>query len=141
MFRSRALAFAAFIAALATPARPEVPLPAFVQVLGSVTNAARPVGNALVIALNLSSFDAIQTYSGVDGSYTLPPLVSGIYKIVAVKQGFLPAIATIVPTNANQRVNLSLTNEKRGRKTANQEMWEIRGSLPQDILRELDQAL
>ncbi|MGZ4810437.1 MAG: carboxypeptidase-like regulatory domain-containing protein [Thermoanaerobaculia bacterium] len=141
MFRSRALAFAAFTAALATPARPEVPLPAFVQVLGSVTSAARPVGNALVIALNLSSFDAIQTFSSSDGSYTLPPLASGIYKIVAVKQGFLPAIATILPTTPNQRVNLALTNEKRGKKTANQEMWEIRGSLPPDILRELDQAL
>ncbi len=141
MGRNRALAFAALIAALATPARPEGSLPAFVQVLGSVTSAARPVANALVIALNVSSFDALQTYSSADGSYTLPPLAGGIYKIVAVKQGFLPAIATILPTIANQRVDLALTNEKHGRKSANQEMWEIRGSLPQDILRELDQAL
>jgi len=141
MLRNRALAFAALIAALATPARPQSSLPAFVQVLGNVTNAATPVANALIIALNLSSFDALQTYSSADGSYTLPPLASGIYKIVAVKQGFLPAIATILPTAAKQRVNLALSNEKRGRKDANQEMWEIRGSLPQDILRELDQAL
>jgi len=141
MRRNRALAFAALIAVFAVPARPQAPLPAFVQVLGNVTNAARPVANALVIALNLSSFDAIQTWSTADGSYTLPPLESGIYKIIAVKQGFGPAIATILPTNANQRVNLALGNEKKGRKSANQEMWEIRGSLPQDILRELDQAL
>jgi len=141
MRRNRALAFAALIAVSAVPARPQAPLPAFVQVLGNVTNAARPVANALVIALNLSSFDAIQTWSTADGSYTLPPLESGIYKIIAVKQGFGPAIATILPTNANQRVNLALGNEKKGRKSANQEMWEIRGSLPQDILRELDQAL
>ena len=47
-----------------------------------------------------------------DGTFTLPPLPAGIYKIIAVKQGFLPAIATIVPTNASTRVNLALTNEK-----------------------------
>jgi hypothetical protein len=141
MRRNRALAFSALIAALAVPAQPQAPLPAFVQVLGNVTNAASPVANALVIALNLSSFDAIQTWSTADGSYTLPPLESGIYKIIAVKQGLGPAIATILPTNGNQRVNLALGNEKKGRKSANQEMWEIRGSLPQDILRELDQAL
>ncbi len=137
----RAFAFATFIAALAVPARSEAPIPAFVQVLGSVTNAARPVANALVIALNLSSFDAIQTYSSLDGRYTLPKLESGIYKIIAVKQGFAPAIATILPTAALQRVNLSLSVDKNPKKSANQEMWEIRGSLPPDILRELDQAL
>jgi hypothetical protein len=140
MRRNRALAFAALIAALAIPARPEGPLPALVQVLGSVTNAARPVANALVVALNLSSFDAIETYSTADGSFALP-LETGIYKIIAVKQGFLPAITTFLPTNASQRVSLALTAEKRGRRSANQEMWEIRGSLPKDILRELDQAL
>ena len=137
----RTFAFAILSAALAVPARSEAPLPAFVQVLGSVTNAARPVANALVIALNLSSFDAIQTYSSSDGSYNLPRLEAGIYKIIAVKQGFAPAIATILPTLAQQRVNLALMADKKGKKSANQEMWEIRGSLPADILRELDQAL
>ena len=141
MRHSRSLAFAALIAVFAVPARSQAPLPAVVQVLGSVSHAARPVANALVIALNLSSFDAIQTWSGVDGSYRLPPLASGVYKLVAVKQGFAPAIATIVPTNPNQRVNLVLSTAKSARRSANQEMWEIRGSLPPDILRELDQAM
>jgi len=135
----RAFAFAA-LAFFAIPARSEAPLP-FVQVLGSVTNAARPVANALVIALNLSSFNATQTYSTADGAYKLPQLESGIYKIIAVKQGFAPAIATILPKIALQHVNLALLADKAGRKSANQEMWEIRGSLPPDILRELDQAL
>jgi hypothetical protein len=136
----RAFAFA-FLAVLAVPARSEAPVATFVQVLGSVTNAARPVANALVIALNLSSFDAAQTYSTAEGTYKLPQLQSGIYKIIAVKQGFAPAIATILPALGLQRVNLSLTTEKAGKKSANQEMWEIRGSLPPDILRELDQML
>ncbi|HEU4522626.1 MAG TPA: carboxypeptidase-like regulatory domain-containing protein, partial [Thermoanaerobaculia bacterium] len=139
MRRVRAIAIAAALTVVATPARPE-PLPSVLQILGHVTNAARPVANALVIALNLTSFDAVQTYSSADGSFQLPPLQTGIYRIVAVKYGFAPASATIVPHEPSQRVNLKMLTEKQaaGRKKLNQDIWELRGSLPADILREID---
>ena len=65
MRRFRATAFAAAILALTFPAypAPPLPLPTVVQVLGSVTNSARPVGNALVIALNLTNLEASQTFT------------------------------------------------------------------------------
>jgi hypothetical protein len=111
------------------------------QVLGSVTNAARPVANALIIALNLSTLDAIQTYTTTDGSFSLPPLRSGIYRIIAVKAGFVPATTTVVPTKSDHRVTLRMAAEKGGVKSANQDIWEIRGSLPPDILREVDSVM
>ena len=133
------------VAATISPARanaPSAPIPAVLQVLGSVTNAARPVANALVIALNVNSFEALQTYTTADGKFTLPPLRAGVYKIIAVKYGFLPATATVVPTRPDHRIALKLENEKRAsRRDANQEIWEIRGSLPKDILRDLDNAM
>jgi hypothetical protein len=142
MRRIRALAIAAAIVVVAGPARSDAPLPAALQVLGTVTNAARPVANVLVIALNLHDFNTAQTYSGSDGSFIMPTLRAGMYKIIAVKQGFIPAIATIVPTKPNHRVALRLESEKTARrKDANQEMWELRGSLPPDVLRELDNVL
>ncbi|HUP45997.1 MAG TPA: carboxypeptidase-like regulatory domain-containing protein [Thermoanaerobaculia bacterium] len=139
MRRVRAIAIAAALTAVAMPARPE-PLPSVLEILGQVTNAARPVGNALVIALNLTNFDAVQTYTAIDGSFHLPPLRAGIYRIVAVKYGFAPASATVVPHEESQRVNLRMLTEKQaaGKKTVNQEIWELRGSLPKDILREID---
>jgi hypothetical protein len=112
------------------------------QVLGNVTNAAKPVGNALVIALNLNSLDAIQTFSAIDGTFVLPPLPAAVYKIIAVKAGFIPAMAMVVPTKRDQRVALRLDTEKRARgRDANQEIWELRGSLPADVLRELDNVM
>ncbi len=142
MSRVRAIAFATAFAVLASPASPEVSLPSAVQILGSVTNAARPISQALVIALDLNTFEAIQTYSTPDGSFILPPLRAGVYKIIALKQGFLPATTTIVPTRPDHRVSLKLQTEKQGKgKSSAQEIWEIRGSLPPDILREVDQVL
>src|SRR6266850_5284815 len=112
MRRLRAFAFASVLAA-AFAAKGDAPLPQVLSVLGNVTNSARPVANALVIALNLKDLDSIQTYSLLDGTFSLPPLRTGIYKIIAVKQGFSPAIATIIPTRPSQRVNLALEDERR----------------------------
>ncbi|HEX6158870.1 MAG TPA: carboxypeptidase-like regulatory domain-containing protein [Thermoanaerobaculia bacterium] len=138
MRRFRAFAVAVLVV-IAIPAHSNTPLPTVLQVLGHVTNAARPVGNALVIALNLQDFEAIQTYTGTDGSFSLPKLRGGVYKIIAVKQGFLPAIATIAPTRPSHRVALKLETEKQARgRDATQEIWELRGSLPKDVLRDLD---
>lgn len=142
MRRFRTLALATVLIAAAAPARSETPVPAALEVLGSVTNAARPVANALVIALNLQDFAAERTFTGSDGKFNLPTLRGGIYKIIAVKQGFVPAIHTLVPTATINKLALRLENEGKAKKNgANQEIWELRGSLPPDVLRDLDNVL
>ena len=142
MRRFRTIALATVLIAAAAPARSETPIPAALEVLGTVTNAARPVANALVIALNLQDFAAERAFTGADGKFNLPTLRGGIYKIIAVKQGFVPAIQTLVPTAATHKLSLRLENEGKAKKnSANQEIWELRGSLPPDVLRDLDHVL
>lgn len=141
MRRFRVPLIAAAMLVIAVPAQPSSPIPAPLQVLGTVTNSARPVANALVVALNLQDFVATQTYTSVDGTFSIPALRAGIYKIIAVKHGFVPAIATVVPTAPQHRVALKLESDRRKNSSASQEIWELRGSLPSDVLRELDQVL
>jgi Carboxypeptidase regulatory-like domain len=141
MRRIRALAVASSIVALAATARADAPLPPALQVLGSVTTATRPVANALVIALNLTSLQASQTSTAIDGSFNLPSLPAAVYKIIAVKSGFLPAMAMIVPTKEKHRVSLALKNEQGASRDANQQIWELRASLPPDVLRDIDDVL
>lgn len=141
MRRFQAIAIAAAVIASAAPARAAANLPSVLQVLGTVTESARPVSNALVIALNLQDLAATQVWTATDGTFVLPALRTGIYKVIAVKNGFAPAIATILPTQPSHRIALRLEQEKSGRKSGNQEIWELRGSLPPDVLRELDFAM
>ena len=142
MRRFRALALFAAVTIVAAPAHSAAPAPAAVQVLGTVTNAARPVANALVIALNLQDFAAVQAWTNPDGSFSLPSIRAGIYRIIAVKQGFIPSITTLVPTKANHRLALRLDSEKKAKNDSiNQQIWELRGSLPPDVLRDLDFAM
>src|SRR5438093_1149112 len=102
MRRLGAFAFASAILATAGTARPDA-LPTFLNILGSVTNAARPVANALVIALNLNNLEASQTFSRADGSFTLPLLPAGVYKIIAVNQGFSSSTTTVIPDRQDHR--------------------------------------
>jgi len=139
MRRLSALAFVSLLAA--TAARADAPIPAVLNVLGSVSSATHPIANALVIALNLKDLAAVQTFTAADGSFTMPPLPAGIYKLIAVKQGFAPAIATVLPTKASHTVKLSLDREGNKKASTNDEMWQIRASLPPDILRELDNTI
>ena len=74
------------------------------QILGTVTNAAHPVANALVIALNTKDLAATQVWTAGDGSFTLPALRNGVYKIIAVKSGFAPLITTLIPTKPSHRL-------------------------------------
>ena len=140
MRRFRAIAIAVIVVVAAAPAHSQAPL--LTEVLGTVTTAARPVADALVIALNLQDLGAVEARTRPDGTFSLPSLRAGIYKIIAVKQGFLPTIATLVPTRASHKVALRLeTDRSSARKSANQQLWELRGSLPPDVLRDLDFAL
>lgn len=113
----------------------------FIHVLGSVRTSARPVDEALVIAFNLADYRADKTWTTPDGAFRLPPLRAGIYRIIAVKQGFAPAIATIVPNRSNQILSLRLDAERVLSETERDQIWQIRRSLPPDVLREVNAAL
>ncbi len=132
------VALATLLALTARDVHPDVKLSDFVQVLGNVTNAARPVEDVLVVALNLSTFYATQTFSTRDGSFRLPPLQAGVYRIIAVKRGFAPAFTTVMPKSGQHALTFRLQNEAALSKSQQDEIWAMRSSLPKDILREID---
>ena len=141
MQRVRAIAIASALLAFAGTAQSDVPLTDVLEVLGSVTHSARPVANALVVALNLNSLEAFETFTANDGRFSLPPLRAGIYKIVALKRGFVPATAVVLPTRKDFQVALKLDKEKPNAKDVNQEIWELRSTVPPDILRDIEMVI
>lgn len=111
------------------------------HILGEVSASAVPVDDALVIAFGLTSLQAVQTHTDESGFFQLLRLPAGVYRVIAVKQGFLPAVATVIPSaTAPSRLNLRMRKGRVTPESASQ-VWEIRRSLPSDILRELDAAI
>lgn len=120
-------------------ARSEIRLADVMNVLGRVTESARPVDDALVIAFNLTSSYIVQTNSAETGAFRLPPLPSGVYRIIAVKTGFAPAIATVTPsTTGGHQVTLRLKNATEMTREDRDAVWEARRAIPPDILRDLN---
>lgn len=108
-----------------------------ISVLGSVVDASAPVAEALVLALNLTSYEILQTRTDPQGRFAIASLPTGIYRIIAVKRGFAPAIATIVPNRASHSLLLKLKPEAMLSNEEREEIWAIRRAIPSDILREL----
>lgn len=133
--RNFALAILAF--GIAGQASPQVQISDVIEVLGRVTTATRPVENALVIALNLSNYTSTQTITDPRGEFRLPPLRSGIYRVIAVKRGFAPSAATVLPGRRAQNVTIELQSQSVAADSAS-EIWAIRSSIPSDVLRELN---
>jgi len=122
----------------ALPANAAVRSDAAIDVLGRVTNAARPIENVLVIAFNIAGYHSRQTFTVGDGTFKLPSLPAGIYRLIAVKQGFAPAVTTVTSRQSGQVVSMKLRNQESLSQAEKQEIWQIRQSLPSDILREVD---
>jgi len=113
----------------------------FMEVLGTVTNASSPVSDVVVVAFNLVDYYHSTTRTNQKGAFELSALPAGIYRIVAVKRGFVPAIATIVPNRRDHRVSLRLDRDRVLSAQEKEDIWAIRRALPSDILREVDLVL
>lgn len=136
----RRYGFAVVVLVVLTVPQALASAPSSLNLLGDVRAGSAPVESALVISFGLSSYEAVQTWTDPAGSFRFPPLPSGVYRIIAVKSGFAPAIATVAPAGALNPLRLRLT---RGETTpeAREQIWKLRRSLPADILRELDYAI
>src|SRR5438445_10892491 len=118
MRRFSTIVFAcAILGTTSTAYSDSLPLPSSLSIVGIVTAAVRPGEHALVIALNLNTLEASQTFSGSNGAFSLPLLPAAVYRIIAVKSGFAPTMTMIVPTRKDYRLALRLQDEKRANKS------------------------
>ncbi|MGA7617605.1 MAG: carboxypeptidase-like regulatory domain-containing protein [Thermoanaerobaculia bacterium] len=112
--------------------------PSFIDVLGSVTNAAAPVEDALVLAFDLGSGRTIQTFTDSHGAFHLPSIPAGIYRIIAVKRGLNPAVAMVIPGQRDRKVVIRMRTSGELSENERDEIWEVRRSIPPDVLRQLN---
>jgi hypothetical protein len=76
------------------------------------------------------------------GRFSFPALPSGLYKLVAFKRGFAPAIAVLsrAADQGLQFVELELTRES-GSATTKNDFWSLREAIPGDVLRDIERTV
>ncbi len=101
-----------------------------------------PVPGVLVIFYNLGDSSLTRLRTADDGTFVLASAPAGVYDLIAYKRGFEPALQRLWHQAASEQisaVSIALLR-KDGKLPATAPpatMWDLRGRLPGDVLREL----
>ena len=109
--------------------------------------ATAPLDQAAVYAYRVTDLTLHRAQTDRRGAFAFARLPAGVYKVVAHKAGFLPAIVLVTRTTASafQELQLELfTDEGSSQATQSDpssDFWQIRKRIPRDVLREIQIAV
>ena len=149
-------------AAPATPATPASTSGA-IGVGGRVMASASPLAAAAVYAYQLASLTLLKVETDPQGNFLFRNLPAGLYKIIASKPGFVPAVMLLTRNTARAYQSLELqlaqradgapgapggvrpaasggNNPAAGAAPEEVDFWALRARIPADVLRDIDAA-
>ncbi len=114
--------------------------PAFGALTGNVSSSVAPLALSKVYAYHLSGQQLRKVDSDPGGNFQFERLPAGLYKIIAFKDGFVPAIALISrsTSEAFQYLRLELYKEDIQQPGADEGFWAVREKIPGDVLRDIE---
>jgi hypothetical protein len=100
---------------------------------------ATPIQGAHVFIYSLADATLQKILTDGVGRFQLRDLPAGLYQVIAYKSGFVPAMVALTRPAANRQQILELDLLPAEREVAaGQDYWQIRGSLPGDVLRAIE---
>lgn len=116
-------------------AEPGAPVPG---VAGQVRGDTRPLEAVRVYAYHLRNLKLEKVETDGAGRFLFQHLPAGLYKVIAHKAGFVPAVVQITRAAADsyQFLDLELAEERADRGEAN-DFWAVRARIPADVLRQI----
>ncbi|MEM6704144.1 MAG: carboxypeptidase-like regulatory domain-containing protein [Acidobacteriota bacterium] len=110
-------------------------------VVGKVLSDEDPLVSASVYAYELADLSLKKAFTDRSGEFVFRSLPAGLYKIIAHKPGFVPAVMLLTRTTAGayQYIDFALTPESLDQVDGD-DYWSIREKIPSDILREIQIA-
>ncbi len=109
---------------------------------GRVTSGTAPLAAAAVYAYQLADLRLWKGETDEQGRFLFEALPAGLYKVIAAKSGFLPAIVQLTRSSAATRqwVDVQLQEES-DKASAAASFWSVRQQIPSDVLREIGLAV
>lgn len=105
---------------------------------GRVLGESAPLAAAQIYAYQLADLSFHKVMTDGAGNFLFQGLPAGLYKIIAHKSGFIPAVALLTRTTAkrHQTVDFQLAQRRPG--PGEDDFWSVRSRVPADVLREID---
>jgi len=108
-------------------------------VFGRVVGDLQPLSAVRVYAYQLADLSLKRVVTDAEGSFRFPELPAGLYKIIAHKTGFVPAVVMLARTRTNTRQYLELElAEQSADSSPGDDFWSVRDRIPADVLREIN---
>jgi len=108
-------------------------------VAGQVRGPSEPLDAARVYVYHLADFRLEKAVTDAAGRFLFEDLPAGLYKVIAYKNGFVPAVIQITRAAADsyQFLDLELPRDQRETSAEAADFWSVRSKIPGDVLREI----
>ncbi len=115
------------------------------RLVGRVLTGRAPLGKAHVYVYDVADESKARTTTDRFGRYAFQPLAAGVYRVIAHRPGYTPAVAELTRTTAEsvQSVDFELgarSSRARSATRDDDDFWSIRERIPADVLREIQIA-
>ena len=109
---------------------------------GLVSSDRSPLSSARVYAYQVSDLSLTKATTGGDGRFLFETLPAGVYKIIAYKNGFVPAIVLVTRAakHASDYLEFELVAEAPVASGDSDDFWSVRRKIPTDVLRQIELA-
>ena len=109
---------------------------------GRVSTSRSPLGAVRVYAYQLADLKLKKVLTDRLGKFAFDELPAGLYKVIAHKPGFVPAVVMVTRTTANsyQYLDLELAPDQIEAGEEETDFWKIRSRIPSDVLRDIQLA-
>ena len=109
---------------------------------GRVVNEETPMPTARIYAYELAGLSLRKVVSDREGIFFFDELPAGLYKIIAFKPGFMPAVEILTRTTAEaaQFIEMRLNEPGDDPRAVEAEFWRVREQIPTDVLRDIQQV-
>ncbi len=116
------------------------------RLVGRVHAGKAPLPKAQVYVYDVADSSKVLATTDRFGRYAFQPLPAGIYRVIAHRPGYVPAVAELTRTTGESVQSLDFELGTRARRSGNdgkdddEDFWSIRARIPIDVLRQIQIA-
>ena len=116
------------------------------RLVGRVHAGKAPLPEAQVYVYDVADSSKVLATTDRFGRYAFQPLPAGIYRVIAHRPGYVPAVAELTRTTGESVQSLDFELGTRARRSGrdgkddDEDFWSIRARIPSDVLRQIQIA-
>ncbi len=116
------------------------PQPTNARLLGRVVHQRAPIDRVRIYAVETAQDSWTRTETDTNGRFLFDSLAPGLYKLIAFKTGFVPAILMLSRGEVDEKQFVEIELGAVEAESDSDDFWSARRAIPSDVLRDLQNS-